>query len=282
MPELTRKQINDLYDKQGADALWKWANANNDKERAQRFEALVEWAKDRKHAIDQKREDKAHDRNVAEHALEHLDDEKRKLLDKLKDARAGGRDTDVKRLEADLGDLKRKLDSQENNAHKATVREKALEDTERAWLDREIIYRKQVQAARAEIKAGRKPEWEPWMCNGCPTNITPEAKQFMAIAVVQFNCVVTTTTNGTHVVTSFHYPRNNAAHGYSDELGHAFDLGGPLGTYDKFYVWAKAQGCDLFDELFGPGDGYCDGCAFHSGAAPDNPNHTHCAPKAAR
>jgi hypothetical protein len=151
-------------------------------------------------------------------------------------------------------------------------------------IAKRTVHRGKLKKARAALEAARRrhrqahPKFESYMLNGCPGGITPEAEDAIARGVVQHDCVVTATTNGTHVATSFHYPRNNSLHGYSDTLGHAVDFGGPLGTYDVFYAAEKKRGCSNYDELFGPGDGYCDERASHPGAAPDVPNHCHNAP----
>ncbi len=149
----------------------------------------------------------------------------------------------------------------------------------RGWVLRATVYRRRYRRAKErQQQQGGQPQFESWMLNGCPGNITPEAKEAVARAVVTHGCVVTATTNGTHASTSFHYPWNNRLHGYSDDYGHAVDFGGSYAAYAGFYAAEKGRGCANYDELFGPGSGYCDHRALVVGAAPDNPNHCHCAP----
>lgn len=141
------------------------------------------------------------------------------------------------------------------------------------------VHRKKLKQARIALRhSQQEPRFQVYMLNGCPGNITQAAKAAIARGVIKFDCTVTATTNGTHTSTSFHYPYNNASHGYSDALGHAVDFGGPWGTYNVFYASEKNRGCQHYDELFGPGSGYCKSHAAAGGAAPDNPNHVHNAP----
>lgn len=151
------------------------------------------------------------------------------------------------------------------------------------WQKAEVVYKRHLAKERKKHKRSHgkstQPKFHKRYLNGHPGHITGELERAIARAVVLHGACVTATTDGTHVTTSFHYPRNNGSHGYSDDLGHAADFGGTLDQYGGFYAAEKARGCENYDELFGPGDGYCDDCALHPGAAPDNPNHCHCAPK---
>lgn len=169
-------------------------------------------------------------------------------------------------------------------AHRAKQKIERLRKRARWAIAKRTVHRRKLRDARREARrrALQHPKFETYMLNGCPSNITDAAKHAVARGVVIFDCTVTATTNGTHTPTSFHYPVNNASHGYSDNLGHAVDFGGPSGTYDRFFASEKLRGCGLFDELFGPGSGYCDDGALHAGASPDIPNHCHNAPKAKR
>jgi hypothetical protein len=116
------------------------------------------------------------------------------------------------------------------------------------------------------------------MLNGHPDGLTAEAHDAIARAVVKHGCFVTATTDGTHTPSSFHYPRNNASHGYQDQKGHAFDASNFKDFGRGFFDAEKARGASNYDELFGPGDGYFDDRLYHPGPSPDVPNHCHNAP----
>lgn len=158
---------------------------------------------------------------------------------------------------------------------------KHSQDTERAHWEAVVkAYRKRHDAAVRHHKAtGHDPHFEPYMLNGHPGNITSELKAAIARGVVIHKQFVTATTDGTHTPTSFHYPRNNASHGYTDDEGHAADLSSYADYGRSFFDAEKARGAENYDELFGPGDGYVKNGTLYPGPSPDVPNHCHCAPR---
>lgn len=131
-----------------------------------------------------------------------------------------------------------------------------------------------LRALRKERKR-EFPEWQPWMCNGRPTNISAAAKREMAIAVVHFGLFVTSTTGGGHARLSFHYPYNNP---FDRRVGRAFNSAGSWAKMSRYssYMWYQARG--RLAEGFGPPNNrFVKHGRLYNGMIPNHFNHNHTA-----
>jgi hypothetical protein len=88
--------------------------------------------------------------------------------------------------------------------------------------------------------------FEPWMTNGHPGNISTGVKAAIARGVSHGLYTTSTTDGRSHTITSNHYSWNHA-----DNLGHAVDMGGTYANMVAFQRSEANRGDDL-RELIGP------------------------------
>lgn len=135
----------------------------------------------------------------------------------------------------------------------AGVKQKRAE-TERArkrWKKVKWMYKEELERLRAKpLSSIGAADFQPWMLNGRPGNISNGTKAAIARGVHR-GLVVTSTTTGGHASTSFHFPWNN-----SDNQGHAVDMAADTDTMIEWQHDELNRGEDLL-ELFGPENGAC-------------------------
>jgi hypothetical protein len=146
------------------------------------------------------------------------------------------------------------------------------------WKILRFRFRKKVQYLIALKEQGTEANagnFESWMANGHPTNISTGTKAAIARGV-QHGLYTTSTTDGSsHTPSSNHYSWN-----HPDGLGHAVDMGG---TYSNMVAWQQSEanrGEDL-RELIGPDNSlaYSGGTRYTtsegSGLESAHDNHVH-------
>lgn len=244
-----------MYEEDGLDDLWHWAKGHTD-----RWEALKEWAEDKVHHFDHQLEASRERREKAEDAVDELGDQAADLSERIVQNREeleeveAREEVDEERL-ARLRErkqslieereaLKERIESRETVEHKAVLRAENAKKEKKAWIERKIIYRKEWEDA----KRRQKPEWKDFMASGHPLNFSAAAKAEAAIAVVKFECVVTSTFRSTVIAgsnpSSFHGPNVNP--------GKAVDVAGErMSAYQKD-VFERRRGDSHLLELFGP------------------------------
>lgn len=130
-------------------------------------------------------------------------------------------------------------------------------------------------------------KFHPSMLNGHPGNITRACKRYIARAHA-VGLVVTSTTDGTHVPGSYHYPRLPFR-----RKGHAVDVAPRLSVphAERLHRMRAFQHAELkrgawrYRELFGPTNSECvkNGrritLANHSGIEDQHDTHCHGAPR---
>lgn len=247
--------IQRIYETDGLDDLWHWANGHAD-----RWKALKEWAENKAHHFDHQLDASRERREKAEDALDELGEqvadlserivqngeelaevEAREEVDEERLARLRERKQSlIEEREA----LKKRIESRETVEHKAVLRAENAKKEEKAWIERKIIYRKEWE----EAKRREKPEWKDFMASGHPLNFSPAAKAEAAIAVLKFDCVVTSTFRSTVIAgsnpSSFHGPNVNP--------GKAVDVAGARMTAYQKDVFDRRRGDSHLLELFGP------------------------------
>jgi hypothetical protein len=114
------------------------------------------------------------------------------------------------------------------------------------WKILRFRFRKKVQyleSIKNQVNAGN---FETFMLNGHPGNISTGTKAAIARGVAHGLYTTSTTDGSSHTPTSNHYSWN-----HPDNLGHAVDMGG---TYSNMVAWQQSEanrGEDL-RELIGP------------------------------
>jgi hypothetical protein len=247
--------IQRIYEKDGLDDLWHWAKGHTD-----RWKALKEWAEHKAHVFEHQLDASRERREKAEDALDELGEKVADLSERIVRNREelaevqAQEEVDEERLarlrerkqalieERDA--LNERVDSQKTREDKAVLRAENAKKEEKAWIERKIIYRKEWE----EAKRREKPEWKDFMAGGQPLNFSPAAKVEAAIAVVKFDCVVTSTFRSTVIpdstASSFHGPNVNP--------GKAVDVAGArMSAYQKD-VFDRRRGESHLLELFGP------------------------------
>jgi len=247
--------IQRIYEKDGLDDLWHWAKGHTD-----RWEALKEWAENKVHVFDHQLESSRERRENAEEALDELADQAADLSERIVQNReeiAEAQDqeeVDEERLarlrerKQSLIDereaLKERIESRETVEHKAVLRAENAKKEKKAWIERKIIYRKEWE----EAKRREKPEWKDFMASGHPLNFSAAAKAEAAIAVVKFDCHVTSTFRSTVIAGS----TASSNHGPNINPGKAVDVAGArMSAYQKD-VFDRRRGDSHLLELFGP------------------------------
>ena len=108
---------------------------------------------------------------------------------------------------------------------------------------------RKTEASRAKLRYWRRllrrrqSEFQPWMLNGKPGNITPAVKKCV-VRAVNAGLYVTSTTGGQHAANSYHY------------AGRAVDVAGP---WDKMVAFQRdecAERASEYLELFGPDNAF--------------------------
>jgi hypothetical protein len=245
--------IEGIYEKDGLDDLWRWAKGHTD-----RWEGLKQWAKTKVHFYENERESSRERREEAADALERLGEEAADIRDRiaqnrdeLQQAERAADDDRIRRLHERQQELTQERDkltermkSQDVRRHKAFLRAEHAKDEQKAWIERKIIYRDKWEAA----KQREKPEWEDFMASGHPLNFDAAAKAEAAIAVVKFDCVVTSTYRSTVL------PQSNpdSFHGPNVNPGKAVDVAGSRMTQYQQDVFDRRRGDAHLLELFGP------------------------------
>lgn len=61
----------------------------------------------------------------------------------------------------------------------------------RWFVAKRTIYRKRLKHARANARDGKQPKYESWMANGCDDRVVQGVKDYVARAVVHYDCTTT-------------------------------------------------------------------------------------------
>lgn len=120
----------------------------------------------------------------------------------------------------------------------------------RKWKRLRIRYAHKIEALKGRRDHLDAGDFEPWMLNGRPGNVSPGTKAAIARGVAH-GLYVTSTSTGGHASSSWHFPWNNR-----DGLGHGVDM---AGSYEDMVAWQNAElarGDDLL-ELIGPDNDAC-------------------------
>lgn len=140
-----------------------------------------------------------------------------------------------------------RLLSKEDDPAKMPKRRAAV----RKWRKRVQKRRERLHDTLSRIRDLRR--FEPWMLNGHPGNVSSGVKLLILVAKRTSRAIyVTSTTDGGHASTSYHYPRNNPS-----GLGEAVDLGsgGRRPSMVKVQRALYRRGVERYNELFGPDNG---------------------------
>lgn len=135
----------------------------------------------------------------------------------------------------------------------AEARRRHLSERVKFWAAKKTIYRRRWRRAKKHLNQTGKAKWEDWMANGHPTNIVPAVKDELAIAVVKFGCVVTSTYRAYVIPQS----NPNSYHGPNVSPGKAGDVAGAKMVAYQEDVYARRQGDSNLLELFGPRNDRC-------------------------
>jgi hypothetical protein len=247
--------IQRIYEEDGLDDLWHWAKGHTE-----RWAALREWADNKVHVFDHELDASRERREKAEQALDELGDQVADLSERIAQnreqiaevqlqeevneerlARLRGREQS---LIEERQALNGRIDSRETREHKVVLRAENAKKEKKAWIERKIIYHKEWE----EAKRREKPEWKDFMASGHPLNFSAAAKAEAAIAVVKFDCVVTSTFRSTVIADS----NPNSFHGPNVNPGEAVDVAGArMSAYQKD-VFDRRRGDSHLLELFGP------------------------------
>jgi hypothetical protein len=252
-----REEIQRMYEQGGLDDLWRWAKGHQD-----RWEALKEWADAKARHLETEREKARRRHEKASEALHRLAEQATDLRERMaknreeiERAEESGDEAAVMRLRQDKQKLlkereklKERVESRKVQDDKAVLRAENAREEKKAWLERKIIYRDKWEAAKRRHERRQKPEWEDFMASGHPLNFSGAAKAEAAIAVVKFDCVVSSTYRATVIPQS----NPNSFHGPNVNPGKAVDLvGSRMADYQKD-VFDRRRGDGHLLELFGP------------------------------
>ena len=257
-----RDDIQRIFEREGEDEkaideLLKWARGH-----PERFEALNEWGQRKIEVFDNQLEASRERDEKASDALHELAEEASNIAEKRANVRAliqeaeeeGHEEILVERRErlreliAQLDKLKERIESLETREAKAKVRARDALEEKRAWIERKIIFREKWEKAKSRLAEDDKAEWEDFMANGHPLNFGKGAKAEAAIAVVKFDCVVTSTFRPTVISVS----SASSNHGPNVNPGRAVDLAGSKMTQYQQDVFNRRKGDGSLLELFGP------------------------------
>lgn len=118
------------------------------------------------------------------------------------------------------------------------------------WARIRVRYEEKISALKERRDRVDAGDFEPWMLNGRPGNVSAGIKAAIARGVAH-DLYVTSTSTGGHASSSWHFPWNNR-----DGLGHGVDM---AGAYNDMVAWQNselARGEDLL-ELIGPDNDAC-------------------------
>lgn len=134
----------------------------------------------------------------------------------------------------------------------------------KGWIKYRTIYRRRWKAAKKRAKDTGEVRFESWMANGHQYSCLPATvKHVIAVGVIKYDQVVTSTTGGTHAPGSFHYSCD------------AVDMAGPYSQMCAHQNWiAQTYGPSCL-ELFGPVDYYYKYGVRYSGQFPAHEDHNH-------
>ena len=127
-------------------------------------------------------------------------------------------------------------------------REAKNAEAKAAWAVRKRVYRKRYRAARERAERTGVAVWEPWMANGRNPNVTNAVKQEVAIAVVKFDCYVTSLYRATVIPQS----NPNSYHGPNVSPGRAGDVAGARMADYQADCYQRRKGDPGLLELYGP------------------------------
>jgi hypothetical protein len=119
----------------------------------------------------------------------------------------------------------------------------------RWWVAKRTIYHGRLKRARKHAQDGKQPKYEKWMANGCDDRVVQGVKDYVARAVVLYDCVCTSLAR-TFVppggsTTSYHLLSiNNPAK--------AGDIAGPRMAQFQHDEFKRDVGKSNCLELFGP------------------------------
>jgi hypothetical protein len=252
-----REEIQRIYEQDGLDDLWRWAKGHQD-----RWEALKEWADAKASHLETEREKARKRHEQASEALHQLAEQAADLTERIAKNREGieraeesGDEAAVTRLRQDKQKLmeereklKERVESRKVQEDKAVLRAEHAREEQKAWLERKIIYRDKWEAAKRREREKQKPKWEDFMASGHSLNLGGAAKAEAAIAVVKFDCVVSSTYRATVIPQS----NPNSFHGPNVSPGKAVDLVGSRMTEYQKDVFDRRRGDGHLLELFGP------------------------------
>jgi len=244
-------------DEQALDELLEWARGH-----LERFEALKEWGERKVEVFDNQLEASRERDEKASDALHELAEEASQVAEKLENVREliaeaeeeGHEEILLERRErareliAQRERLKERIKGREVREAKARVRTRDALKEKRAWIERKIMFREKWQAAKRRLAENDKAEWEDFMANGHSLNFVNGAKAEAAIAVVKFDCVVTSTFRAT--VLRISSPGSN--HGPNVSPGRAVDVAGSRMTQYQQDVFNRRKGDGSLLEMFGP------------------------------
>jgi hypothetical protein len=218
------------------------------------------------------REEQRKKREAAEHAQRVRRNERERVFAEIhKELERESPDRDrINKLRERVEELSERAEASGKKARHHGTRIENLTSRIRWALARRTNLRKRIERKRAE----RDPRPESWMANGHEFyNLTPKAKDLLAVAVIKYGLVCTSITRswGTG---SYH----------EDTPTHGFDCaGGRMITFQNDLRYGKIEGFPLGSilELFGPDNSACadNGAPYYlsegSGLEQLHDNHVH-------
>ncbi len=133
--------------------------------------------------------------------------------------------------------------------HRQQARENHRINRAKWWAKKRSIYARKWKRAKRHLReTGQVPGFETWMLNGHSNNITDAVRAEIAIAVVKYNCAVSSTYRAYVIPQS----NPNSYHGPNVSPGKAFDAVGARMTEWQHDVFARRRGDSACLELFGP------------------------------
>lgn len=165
-----------------------------------------------------------------------------------------------KALRARITKLEKARDLTLSDRDRARARRQRARLVRRGWIAKRTVFRARYERAKAKAQPG----FEAWMLNGRPDcGLPTSVKRAIAVAVTQFDQVVTSTNGGVHSPTSWHYSCR------------AVDIAGPYDGMVGFQKWlAENRGAGCL-EIFGPDSYYYKNGSKYQGAFPAHDDHIH-------
>lgn len=188
----------------------------------------------------------------------------RESLDRAHDRLAKASPKERAALEVVIRDLEKQIVKKRTARDALFAKANARGQRANFWLKKQTIYRKQWKKAKRRLE----PKFEVWMLNGHPNTIDEDLKPVVAFLVVERKQTITSTSDGGHSTSSYHYPRNN-----SDGECHAVDAAGPNMATTAERVKVKF-GTDWL-ELLSPAPWYIKHGTIYPGYFPAHGDHGH-------